>query len=592
LPEHFQLFYMPGFKFAAAIHHLTIRSVFMKIISFAVLIIVLNSLAMWLNNLPQDAGADVPAGKLNSLSFAPFREGQGPMLEIFPTPEQIEEDLKLMSQKTYNIRTYASSEGSTPVIPELAGKHGLTMIQGAWLNALPDKNKIEIAEVIRSANAHPDVVKRVIVGNEVLLRGELPAEKLIQYIREVKRAVKQPVSYADVWSMYMKYPQLIKEVDFITIHILPYWEDRPISVEEAPEHIKRIVQNVRQEANTIAPNKPILIGESGWPAAGRQRGWAVPGVVNEAKFIRAFIKVAKDNGFDYNIVEAFNQSWKSKLEGVVGANWGLYSVDRQEVFPLTGKVYENPQWSKGLVASIVIFLIVTLRYWKSIQNLSAVRLLIFLAFLQLLSVLLVSQMETLWYTSYDNIQRLQTLVIVCFNMVLGGLLIRRAYTLSSNDQASAKLSNSLTVLYLLCGLFAIYQTYQMALNGRYLSFSTVITYIPVFGLAGLMTIRAISDSGWTWKAMGIGQLLGDSSPKIWRNKILGWALLLMGLVLIAGETNAFMVSRDLIAEQPDDSERLWVSLKFTLTNCQLLGWLASLTTLAVPLLIGNGNEHR
>ena len=75
------------------------------------------------------------------------------------------------------------------------------------------------------------MVKRVIVGNEVLLRGEMDVDRLIGYIREVKRAVKQPVSYADVWSMYMKYPKLINEVDFITIHILPYWEDEPILVQ-------------------------------------------------------------------------------------------------------------------------------------------------------------------------------------------------------------------------------------------------------------------------------------------------------------------------------------------------------------------------
>ncbi len=563
----------------------------MKIISFAVLIIVLNGLGTWLSNLPQDAGMDVPQGKLNSLSFAPFREGQGPVQGIFPTPEQIEADLKLMSQKTHNIRTYASSEGSMPAIPELAAKHGITMIQGAWLNALYDKNKIEITELIRSANAHPDVVKRVLVGNEVLLRGDLPIEKLIGYIREVKRSVKQPVSYADVWSMYVKYPQLIKEVDFITIHILPYWEDRPISVDEAPDHIQRVVQNVRQQANAVAPNKPILIGESGWPAAGRQRGWAVPSVANEAKFIRAFIKVANDNGFDYNIVEAFNQSWKSAFEGVVGANWGLYTVDRQEVFPLTGKVTENPDWSKSLLSSIVIFLIVTLRYGQSIQNLPTARLLIFLAFLQLLSVLLVSQMETLWYASYDNIQRLQTLAIVSLNMLLGGLLIRRAYTLSTNHEANSKLSDFLSALYLLCGIFALYETYQMTVNGRYMSFPTVATYIPVFGLLGLMVIRTIIDARWTWRTMGISQLIGDSTPKNWQNKILGWALLLMGLVLISAETNAFMDSRDLITEQPDDSARLWVSLQFTLTNGQLLGWLASLTVLAVPLLIGESKKE-
>jgi exo-beta-1,3-glucanase (GH17 family) len=287
----------------------------MRIVSFAVLIIVLNIMWASLTNLPQDAGADVPDGKLSGLSFAPFREGQDPIKKIFPTPAQIDEDLKLMGETTHSIRTYASVGGDNPIIPELARKHGLTMIQGAWISGTPKDNKKEIAELIRSANANPDVIKRVLVGNEVLLRQDLGVEELIKYIREVKKAVKQPVSYADVWSMYIQHPELIKEVDFITIHILPYWEDRPITVEEAPAHIERIVKKVQQEASTIAPNKPILIGESGWPGTGRQRGQSIPGVVNEAKFIRALIKVAKDNNFDYNIVEAFNQPWKSKLEG-------------------------------------------------------------------------------------------------------------------------------------------------------------------------------------------------------------------------------------------------------------------------------------
>ncbi|MDD1605225.1 MAG: exo-beta-1,3-glucanase [Methylococcaceae bacterium] len=562
----------------------------MRIISFAVLIIVLNSLGMWLTNLPQDVGLDVPEGKLKSLSFAPFREGQGPVQGLFPTPEQIDADLTLMGQKTHNIRTYASAEGSMPAIPELAKKHGVTMLQGAWLNPSKDKNKIEIAELIRSANAHPDVVKRVIVGNEVLLRGDLQVDQLIGYIREVKRSVKQPVSYADVWSMYMKYPQLIKEVDFITIHILPYWEDRPITVEEAPDHIQRIVKNVRQQADAISPNKPILIGESGWPGAGRQRGWSVPSVVNEAKFIRALIKVANDNGFDYNIVEAFNQPWKSAFEGVVGANWGLYSMDRQEVFPLTGAVYENPQWYKGLIASIIIFLIVTLRYWQALQSLPSVRLLVFLGLLQVLSVLLVSQMHTLWYTSYSDSQRLQTLVTVGLNILLGGLIMRRSYTMLANQTSSLKFSEVLCTLYCLVTVFAVYQTYQLAMEGRYLSFPTVATYIPVFGLVGLMVVRAVAESRWTWHTMSINQLIGDINPKTMQNKLIGGVLLLVGLALVVGETHAFMMSRDLITEQPEFWTRLRVCLSFTLTNCQLLGWLASLTVLALPLLIGEGKK--
>jgi hypothetical protein len=424
----------------------------------------------------------------------------------------------------------------------------------------------------------------------VLLRGDLTADKIIAYIRQVKKAVKQPVSYADVWSMYVKHPELIKEVDFITIHILPYWEDRPITVEEAPDHIQRIVRNVRAEADAISPNKAILIGESGWPGMGRQRGWSVPSVVNEAKFIRSLIKVATDNNLDYNIVEAFNQPWKSAMEGVVGANWGLYSVDRQEVFPLTGMVYENPQWHKGLLASIIIFFIVTLRHWQALQSLPTTRLLLFLGLLQVLSVLLVSQMHLLWYTSYTDLQRLQTLVTVGFNIVVGGLIMRRSYNLLANQDSSPKFCEILYTLYGLFGVFALYQTFQEAIDGRYLSFPTVATYIPVVGLVGLMVIRAVSESRWTWQTMAVNQLLGNTDSKTIQNKLMGWALVLVGVALIIGETYAFMISRDLIAEQPEFLIRLRVCLTFTLTNGQLLGWLASLVVLATPLLIGDAKK--
>ena len=130
----------------------------------------------------------------------------------------------------------------------------------------------------------------------------------------------------------------------------------------------------------------------------------------------------------------------------------------------------------------------------------------------------------------------------------------------------------------------------MAMEGRYLSFPTIITYIPVVGLVGLMVSRVVTESRWSWQAIGIGQLLGDTHPKNLQNRLMGGALLLIGLALIVGETHAFMISHDLIAEQPEMAARLRVCLTFTLTNCQLLGWLASLTVLAVPLLIGDAKK--
>jgi len=556
----------------------------MRIALFVALVILLNVCLGWLTNLPQDVGSDVPSGKLGSLSFAPFREGQGPMDEKFPTPEQIDADLRLMGEKTQSIRTYASAEGSMPVIPALAQKHGLKMIQGAWLGSIKADNETEIAEVIRSANANPDVVKRVIVGNEVLLRGDLEPEQLIEYIREVKRSVKQPVSYADVWSMYMKYPELIKEVDFITIHILPYWEDKPITVDQAPEHIERIYRQVQQEADSIAPGKPILIGESGWPGAGRQRGWAVPSVANEAKFIRKLIEVATKNGFDYNIVEAFNQSWKSDFEGVVGANWGLYSVDRKEVFPLTGKVYENPDWFNGVIASTSLFLVIVIGCWKPLQSLSSMRLAGFLLFSQLLALLLASMTENLWYTSYSDWQRLQTALIAGANALLAGLIVRRSYALLANQTPHPKLGSWIYTLYILFAGFAVYKTFGLALNGRYISFPTAAVYIPVIGVLGLMIISYMTERSYSLKTLEINRLAGHQNTKANQDKIMGYALLLVGLALIIRESQAFMESRDFILAYPDVSERIGVALVFSVTNCQLLGWLMCLAILALPLL--------
>jgi exo-beta-1,3-glucanase (GH17 family) len=561
----------------------------MKIALFATLIIFLNGLFGYLTNMPQDVGLDVPNGKLNSLSFAPFREGQNPILEQFPTPEQIDEDLKLLADKTHTIRTYSSSKGMK-VIPKLARKHGLKIIQGAWVGFVKKDIRTEIEELVYAANTYPDVIKRVIVGNEVLLRGERTPEELVEYIREVKSRVKQPVSYADVWSMYMKHPDLIKEVDFITIHILPYWEDEPIPVEKAPAHIERIYKQVQKEAETISPGKPILIGESGWPSEGRQRGWAIPSVVNEAAFTRGLLKVAADNHFDVNIVEAFNQSWKSELEGVVGANWGLFSVDRKEVFPLTGKVYENVKWSDQFVLALLVMVLVAFCYAKKLQNLSSTKVVAFLVFVQILCALLVFQADKSWYTSYDDFQRLKAVLIILLNIVVSGLLVYRANNLLVGAVTNKNVTTALNLVYLVVITLALYKTYLLAVDGRYISFPFELVVIPVAGLVGLGCIRCFIGQ-ISLSSLNFNDLIGGSPKYDERNKQIAWLILFYAAGLVIGEIRAFMVGRDFIEAYPYLGERLGLAVTFTLTNCQLLGWLACLAVLTLSFLV-SGNLKR
>ncbi|MDD1623018.1 MAG: hypothetical protein LUQ11_16195, partial [Methylococcaceae bacterium] len=104
----------------------TKRSVVMqtvKILLCLILIAIVHGTLAWFANLPQDAGADVPSGKLMSLSFAPFREGFSPIKHKFPLPEHIDQDLGLLADKTRNIRTYSTLGGMEPTA-DFARKHG------------------------------------------------------------------------------------------------------------------------------------------------------------------------------------------------------------------------------------------------------------------------------------------------------------------------------------------------------------------------------------------------------------------------------------------------------------------------------------
>ncbi|WP_238527333.1 exo-beta-1,3-glucanase [Methylomonas methanica] len=531
----------------------------------------------WLCNQPQDAGPDVPAGKLRSLSFAPYHDGFSPITRKFPLPEHVQQDVQAVADKTYSIRTYSARGGMQPT-PAFARQYGVDMMMGAWLGDGHPENRIEIQTFIETANQNRDVVKRLIVGNEVLLRKDMDIDTLIGYIRQVKQATQQPVTYADVWSSYMQYPQLFKEVDFITIHILPYWEDEPVTIEHAAAHVEKIVRQISDKARDMGVDKPILIGESGWPAVGRQRGAAVPSVVNEARFIRELIQVANQQGFDYNIVEAFNQPWKSHSEGVVGANWGLLDIDRQPVFPLTGPVMENPDWLSHFAWASGLFLLIAITGFRPLQTLSLSNMLALLILAQLFSSCLVNQADLLWRTSYSIWQQGYTLFMVAANAAMAGLLLHRCYTLLSNNPVAERYAQALRYGYLFFAGLAVVKTYLLAWNGRYLSFPVEEFSIPALGVLGVAICFWLSQRRLK---IDFAELTGSQvrHPKeIWVGYLMGFGI----PALIIGETYSFVSAYDFIQAHPDFMAGLPVALGYTLQNQQLLNWLLCTLLLALP----------
>jgi len=315
----------------------------------ALLLSVLLAGALWFE-IARPRSLDVEwRGPLKSASFAPFRDGQSPLEEIFPSVQQIEQDLVRLKGKFEGVRTYTAT-GGMEAVPALAAKHGFALTHSAWLGREAAANEREVRALIHTARRYPDAVKRVIVGNEVLLREDLAPEQLIAFLDRVRSAIRQPVSYADVWAYWLKYPQIAAHVDFITIHILPYWEDEPVAESDAAAHLLTIIERVR----SAFPGKPILVGETGWPTEGRSRGPASADRLSAARFVRTLPALAAQHGFDYNLVEAYDQTWKARLEGTVGARWGLFDAARRQKYALAGPVLPLP--NAGLRATLAVAL--------------------------------------------------------------------------------------------------------------------------------------------------------------------------------------------------------------------------------------------
>lgn len=297
-------------------------------------------------NLPDAATA---THKLQCASYSPFDKDQSPFDQPFVLrPERMDADLALLAKRFECVRTYSSM--GLEAIPALARKHGLKLMQGAWVSRDPLATQQEVQALINSANANPDVVIGVIVGNEALLRKEVTGAQLVDLINTVKSQVNQPVTYADVWEFWDQYPEVAPAVDFLTIHLLPYWENQPSGIDAALDH----VADIRQRFATQFAPKDILIGETGWPSEGRQREDALPSRVNQARFIRGFVQMAEQNGWHYNLIEAFDQPWKRESEGAVGGYWGLFDANRLEKNILAGSVSNLPAWSQWLAASLLL----------------------------------------------------------------------------------------------------------------------------------------------------------------------------------------------------------------------------------------------
>jgi cellulose synthase/poly-beta-1,6-N-acetylglucosamine synthase-like glycosyltransferase/exo-beta-1,3-glucanase (GH17 family) len=286
-------------------------------------------------------------GILPSVSYAPF-EGTGhPDVDNIPSQEKIRADLRKLAPLSKAVRLY-SSTGGVELVPPIASEVGMKVTVGAWIDKNIDRNEREMQAAIALAKRNSNV-NGIVVGNETIYRGEQKVEDLIKLIQRVKRSTDVPVTTGEIWNIWIEYPELASNVDFIAAHILPYWEG--FSETQAVDQAMIIYEKLRK----TFPGKRIVIAEFGWPSSGYNLKAANPGQFQQAVTLRNFVSRAEQIGMEYNIVEAIDQPWKY-FEGGVGPYWGILNASREPKFAWSGPVVNEQYWKLATVALLVGFL--------------------------------------------------------------------------------------------------------------------------------------------------------------------------------------------------------------------------------------------
>jgi len=319
----------------------------MRTVAAVVALVVCVHAGLWTLLERQQAVSNVD-GPLASISYSPYARSQHPDYGDRPTAEQIRADLKILTPYTQAIRTY-SSTGGGELVPAIAAEFGLKVTLGIWIDKNEARNEREIQAAIALARRYSNI-NAIVVGNETTLRAEKSVDDLVRLIQRVKRQSPVPVTTGEIWTVWIEHPELASAVDFIAAHILPYWDG--FNATQAVDKTIEFYDKLR----AAHPGKRIVIAEFGWPSAGYNMRQADPGRIEQATVLREFISRAEAYGIDYNIIEAFDQPWKTN-EGGVGMYWGVFDASRHAKFAWTGLVSDPDHWKIGALAVLLGLLV-------------------------------------------------------------------------------------------------------------------------------------------------------------------------------------------------------------------------------------------
>lgn len=286
-----------------------------------------------------------------AICYSGYRHDQSPDAEIFPTKEQIRGDLEILQKRWKFLRLYDCSEHAVRTLDVIREcKMPFQVMLGAYIGAevnnpqcpwgktyekeelalIKTRNLARINRLVEMANAYPEIVFSLSVGNEATVDWTdhlVPVRQVIRYAKIVKAGARQPVTFCENYVPWQdKLKKLVPELDFISIHTYPAWEYQPI--ENALDYTKANLQAVAEKY----PDTPIVITEAGWPTNANGRGIDPHSASEELQeiYYHELEKWCADEGILTFFFEAFDEPWKGSPDELEPEkHWGLFTVDRK-----------------------------------------------------------------------------------------------------------------------------------------------------------------------------------------------------------------------------------------------------------------------
>lgn len=287
-----------------------------------------------------------------AICYSGFRQGQYPGVN-YPTYEQVKEDLQLLQSEGWKYLRLFDVDIHAKTVIEVIKKEKLDfkLMLSAYIGAEMNnfncpwgggiyseeqlvnnaiENQVKIMRLIDWANAYPDIIFLVSVGNEACVDWTdhyVPVAKVVHYVQRVKKQITQPVTFCENYAPWLfKLEKLAKAVDIISIHTYPVWEYKNIT--ESLNYTKENYFSVAEKH----PTKTVIITEAGWATHSNGKG------IDPVNVSEEYQKIYFDKLMEWSekmsiltfFFEAFDEPWKGSPDPLEPEkHWGLFKIDRK-----------------------------------------------------------------------------------------------------------------------------------------------------------------------------------------------------------------------------------------------------------------------